>query len=389
MSRPFLRGYLGSGDFSSLFDCNQRRENTVTEVEGLTGWQRKYLRGLAHALRPVVLIGHGGLSTTLLDQVEQALTAHELIKVRFNDFKEERRTLTAQLEQDTHCTAVGLIGHTAILYRARPDPAKRLIRFETNRKNTERKEKKREDGKKKISDTKTREQKTGKEKKWVKTSLWHQETRRETLRRHSQPETQERSVHNKEIAGRSYEKTFQRQELRKTYTEQPPKQDSRADNTRRPTKGTRPGKKPGDWKERTKREGYTREKIKEERYVHKKQSEGEKEVARRHAPRSALVERRPLGSRDGTGRWSRVGTGPVAERTAPGARRGAARHQKTVVSGDRRISGTHGASGSRREVVRNSSTPKRNSRTTHDLHATSSPQRRVVGMTRHRRESPR
>ncbi|MBF0138475.1 MAG: YhbY family RNA-binding protein, partial [Magnetococcales bacterium] len=97
---------------------------------GLLGWQRKYLRGLAHSLRPVVLVGHGGLSAALLEQVDQALTAHELIKVRFNDFKEERRTLTLQLEQGVACEAVGLIGHTAILYRARPDPAQRSIHFD-------------------------------------------------------------------------------------------------------------------------------------------------------------------------------------------------------------------------------------------------------------------
>ena len=44
--------------------------------------QRRYLKGLAHPLKPVVMIGNSGLTPAVLNEIEQALSHHELIKVR-------------------------------------------------------------------------------------------------------------------------------------------------------------------------------------------------------------------------------------------------------------------------------------------------------------------
>ena len=44
--------------------------------------QRRYLKGLAHPLKPVVMIGNSGLTPNVLSEIEQALSHHELIKVR-------------------------------------------------------------------------------------------------------------------------------------------------------------------------------------------------------------------------------------------------------------------------------------------------------------------
>jgi len=55
----------------------------------LDGYRRKYLRGLAHGLKPVVFIGQKGLTSEVLSSTEKALETHELIKVKFNDFKEK------------------------------------------------------------------------------------------------------------------------------------------------------------------------------------------------------------------------------------------------------------------------------------------------------------
>ncbi len=93
----------------------------------LTGQQRKYLRGLAHAMQPVVQVGQGGLSDALVAAVDQGLTDHELIKVRFGDFKEQRRELSVAVAERVGAEVAGLIGHVVILYRPRPDPEKRRI----------------------------------------------------------------------------------------------------------------------------------------------------------------------------------------------------------------------------------------------------------------------
>ena len=95
----------------------------------LKGYQRKYLRGLAHAHKPVVMIGQKGISETLSEALAEALESHELIKVKFVDFKEkeQKREMIEQLEKATNCEMVGMTGHIAIFFRQNRDPEKRQI----------------------------------------------------------------------------------------------------------------------------------------------------------------------------------------------------------------------------------------------------------------------
>ena len=93
----------------------------------MTSQQRKQLRGLAHHLDPVVMIGKQGLTDGIIAATAKALDAHELIKVRFLDFKEEKKDLTDQLAEATSSEVAGIIGHVAILYREHPDPEHRRI----------------------------------------------------------------------------------------------------------------------------------------------------------------------------------------------------------------------------------------------------------------------
>ena len=95
----------------------------------LKGFQRKYLRGLAHAYKPVVLIGQKGLSESLSEAFEEALESHELIKVKFVDFKEkeQKKEMIEQLEKAAACEMVGMTGHIAIFFRQNRDPEKRKI----------------------------------------------------------------------------------------------------------------------------------------------------------------------------------------------------------------------------------------------------------------------
>jgi RNA-binding protein len=98
----------------------------------LKGSQKKYLKALAHGLKPVVFIGQKGLTPTLAKALDDALNAHELIKVRFIDFKEkdQKNALTMEIEKNHGCSKVSLVGHIAIFYRMHKDPKKRKIIFE-------------------------------------------------------------------------------------------------------------------------------------------------------------------------------------------------------------------------------------------------------------------
>ena len=93
----------------------------------LNSTQRQYLRRTAHNLRPVVQIGKQGLTSAVINAVDSALTTHELIKVKFGDFKDEKVELSDQLADATSSTLVALVGNVAILYREHPDKAERTI----------------------------------------------------------------------------------------------------------------------------------------------------------------------------------------------------------------------------------------------------------------------
>ena len=98
-------------------------------MQQLTRSQAKYLRGLAHSLKPVVFVGRKGISAAVLESLHAALDSHELIKVKFVDFKDRRlkAACVAEVEHKTGSCRVGVIGHTAIFYRRPPDPEKRKI----------------------------------------------------------------------------------------------------------------------------------------------------------------------------------------------------------------------------------------------------------------------
>jgi RNA-binding protein len=97
----------------------------------MEGFQKKYLRGLAHGLKPVVLIGQKGLTDELVKSAEQALQIHELIKVKFNDFKEkdQKEQISNELERKTGSELIGSVGHIYIFFKQQDDPEKRRIQL--------------------------------------------------------------------------------------------------------------------------------------------------------------------------------------------------------------------------------------------------------------------
>ncbi|MEX2205527.1 MAG: ribosome assembly RNA-binding protein YhbY [Myxococcota bacterium] len=97
-------------------------------MDELEGFQRRHLRGLAHPLAPVVMIGKEGLTEAVLAKTDRELVAHELIKVRFGDWKEEKRELLAQMAEKLLAEVVGVVGHVGILFRQNREPKLRKIR---------------------------------------------------------------------------------------------------------------------------------------------------------------------------------------------------------------------------------------------------------------------
>ena len=97
----------------------------------LTSAQKKYLRGAAHSLKPNIIIGQKGMADSVLSAVDEALETHELIKIKFNEFKqkEEKRAILDVIEEKTGSQVCGLTGHVAVLFRRSRDPEKRKIQL--------------------------------------------------------------------------------------------------------------------------------------------------------------------------------------------------------------------------------------------------------------------
>ena len=83
----------------------------------LNSKQRKYLEKEAHDLQPIVIVGGAGVTDGVVTMTDNSLAAHELIKVKFNEYKDEIKELVAELTEKTNSTLVRIIGFTAILYR--------------------------------------------------------------------------------------------------------------------------------------------------------------------------------------------------------------------------------------------------------------------------------
>jgi RNA-binding protein len=96
-------------------------------TQSLTSAQRKYLQKLAHHLKPVAFVGKQGLSDQVVAAVGEVFGTHELIKVKFLDFKDQKHELAEDLAHASDSALAGLIGNIAILYRPHNDPLKREI----------------------------------------------------------------------------------------------------------------------------------------------------------------------------------------------------------------------------------------------------------------------
>ena len=87
----------------------------------LTSKERAHLKSRAHALEPVVHIGGSGVTDAVVTEVDRALTAHELIKVKIGgDDRAERVAVGETLCERTDAAPVHRVGKVLILWRPRP-----------------------------------------------------------------------------------------------------------------------------------------------------------------------------------------------------------------------------------------------------------------------------
>lgn len=94
----------------------------------LNGKQKSYLRSLAHKLKPVVQIGHQGLTPGVLAALDVALERHELLKVKVaGDAEVDAVDLGPKIEKATKSQVAQIIGHTLVVYRRRKENPKIVL----------------------------------------------------------------------------------------------------------------------------------------------------------------------------------------------------------------------------------------------------------------------
>lgn len=83
----------------------------------LSSKQRKLLEKIAHNLQPVVIVGGAGVTDGVIAKIDESLNAHELIKIKFNEFKDDKFELTNEICNKLDSTLIRIIGNIAILFK--------------------------------------------------------------------------------------------------------------------------------------------------------------------------------------------------------------------------------------------------------------------------------
>lgn len=99
----------------------------------LNSRQRKALEKHAQPISAVIQIGQGGVTEGLISHVRETMAANELIKIKFLDFKDEKRELMNQICEALDVTLVRIIGNVAILYKPAEKADKRQYEKELSK----------------------------------------------------------------------------------------------------------------------------------------------------------------------------------------------------------------------------------------------------------------
>ncbi|MBA2547502.1 MAG: ribosome assembly RNA-binding protein YhbY [Burkholderiaceae bacterium] len=89
--------------------------------QNLSPRERQLLKARAHQLKPLVLLGAAGLSEMVLREIDRALSAHELVKVKVpGDDREHRAAVFSEIAEKLDAAKVQSIGKTIVLFRPLP-----------------------------------------------------------------------------------------------------------------------------------------------------------------------------------------------------------------------------------------------------------------------------
>ena len=99
----------------------------MAKEKELRGYQRSYLLKTAHKLKPVVMIGRDGYTEGVRAALDNALDLNEVVKLKFQDYKEEKQEIAQKLAEGTQSTLVRVIGNVAVFFRPHRDAEKRKI----------------------------------------------------------------------------------------------------------------------------------------------------------------------------------------------------------------------------------------------------------------------
>jgi RNA-binding protein len=91
-------------------------------MDTLTNAEIRQLKSRAQHLDPMFKVGKAGLSEGFVKSVAEGLTLHELVKVKFVEFKEDKKTLAPELAEKTSSRLLMRVGNVAVFYRAKPAP---------------------------------------------------------------------------------------------------------------------------------------------------------------------------------------------------------------------------------------------------------------------------
>ena len=104
---------------------NYEKLNVCIIFMKISSKDKQKLKGLAHSIKPSVIIGKEGASKNTINSINNILENKELIKVKFNLFKNEKDSIAKEIEDSCNATIVGQIGNILILFKQNPDIDKR------------------------------------------------------------------------------------------------------------------------------------------------------------------------------------------------------------------------------------------------------------------------
>jgi RNA-binding protein len=95
--------------------------------EPLNNSQIRKFKAAAQQLEPMLKVGKAGLSEGFIRSVDMALAQHELVKIKFAEFKEQKKELAPQLAEKTASHLVMRVGNVMVLHRPKSAPAEAIV----------------------------------------------------------------------------------------------------------------------------------------------------------------------------------------------------------------------------------------------------------------------